>query len=292
MFTRTNSGISNQHIFYNVDLIIYTEGGSETFTLDEAMNGKGNTYSVDIRFWKSVLAKLDKRIKFKAVGSKTTCLSLCEKIINKEVSNTAVAMDRDIDGFTGNLIDSPYILYSKGYSWENDVFTRELTCDQIESLLFFDTLPNEVLSIVKESYDNFRRIGKQMAKLEIIFRENGINFISDINSERFFDSKKSPFLNKEQIFLILKEKKKKIVKPILSNSYLKNINPYFDNYGKLLQTLSITIIGYICRKFGGSKSLPKDIITASMLDKFAQKIRDQGDNYYDNIIKKLRLQLN
>lgn len=292
MFTRTNSGISNQHIFYNVDLIIYTEGGSETFTLDKAMNGKGNTYSVDIRFWKSVLAKLDKRIKFKAVGSKTTCLSLCEKIINKEVINTAVAMDRDIDGFTGNLIDSPYILYSKGYSWENDVFTRELTCEQVESLLLVDSLPDEIISIIDDSYSKFRRIGKNLAKLEIIFRTNGIRFISDVSSERFFDSKKTPYLEKEQIFVFLKEKKKKVKRPAISICCLKNIDPYFDNYGKLIQAISITVIRYICRKFRNLTSCPNDVMTASMLDRFGNKLQYQGNSYYDTIVERLRIELN
>ena len=53
-FIRTKSGLSNLAMFYGVDLMVFTEGGSESFTYDEVIKGKFNGQSVDIKFWSSI----------------------------------------------------------------------------------------------------------------------------------------------------------------------------------------------------------------------------------------------
>ncbi len=289
-FTRTISGLSNLHLFYDSDLIVFTEGGTQTFALDEIEEGKYSTNSVDIKFWKNIfeINGLEKKVSFRAIGSKTASKSICEKIVNGEIHNTAVAKDRDLDEYVDTMFTSPFILYTKGYSWENDVFVKDLTCEQIKSMLLTAETPEEVNSIIDKTFKDFKRIGKNLAKLEIIFRKNGVKFISDMNGERFFNSKKSTLMNKEQIFQVLKEKKARLNKPRMTTFSGPEICPFLTNYGKLLEALSMTIINYICRQFCNIKSIPKDLIVTSMIERFANKIRRERDEYYLNLVTSLQ----
>ncbi|QOY51189.1 hypothetical protein [Candidatus Sulfurimonas baltica] len=289
-FTRTRSGLSNLHLFYDSDLIVFTEGGTQTFTLQEIEEGKHNTYSVDIKFWKNIfdINGLEKKVSFRAIGSKTASKSFCEKIVNGEIHNIVVAKDRDLDEYVDTIYTSPFILYTKGYSWENDVFIKDLTHEQIENMLLTAETPEEVNSIIDKAFNDFKRIGKNLAKLEIMFRKNGVKFISNMNGERFFNAKTHAVINKEQFFQVLKEKKVLLDKPRMTTFSGPNICPFMTNYGKLLEALSMTVISYICKRFCNIKSIPKDIIITSMIERFANKIKRVRDEYYFNLVTNLQ----
>ena len=69
---------------------------------------------------------------------------------------------------------------------------------------------------------------------------------------------------------------------------ISNICPFFGNYGKLIEALSIAVIGYICKKYSTYKSIPKLMIETAMIERFAQKISTQNDIYYSEIVQRLR----
>lgn len=293
LFSRTDIGLSNLHLFYDSDLIVFTEGGTKTFTLQEVEEGKCSTNSIDIKFWKNIfdINGLEKKVSFRAIGSKTASKSICEKIVNGEIRNIVVAKDRDLDEYVDTIYTSPFILYTKGYSWENDVFVKDLTYEQIKSMLLTAEVPEDVNFIIDKAFNDFKRIGKNLAKLEIMFRKNGIKFISGMSGERFFDSKKSALMNREQILQVLKEKKTLLSKPRIATYSGPKICPLLTNYGKLLEALSITIIGYVCRNFCAFKtSLPKHFIQTQMLERFANKLKASQDEYYCNIVENLQSQ--
>ena len=158
-FTRTSSGLSNLHLFYDSDLIVYTEGGTQTFTLEDIQKGSYSRNSVDIKFWKHVfeINGFEKKVSFRAIGSKTASKSICEKIISGEIHNIIVAKDRDLDEYVDSMFNSPFILYTKGYSWENDVFVKDLTYEQINSMLLTAETPEEVNSIIDKAFNDFKR---------------------------------------------------------------------------------------------------------------------------------------
>lgn len=289
-FTRSPSGLSNLHIFYNVDLIIFTEGGDKTYTIEEINEGKYNETAVDIKFWNTILSvnNFQRKFQLRAIGSKTASNNICEQIINGELKNVAVARDRDLDDFFDTKFTSPFILYTKGYSWENDVYLKDLTLEQIESLIFTSPIPAQAKLIVDKVYTEFEKIGKRLAKVELIFRLNNIKFISDCTGERFFNPKNIPYIiNEEQIFIHLKQKKAKLSRPIYLNDFPQELCPYLNNYGKLLESLSITTITYVCKKFGNHKSMPKDIIVANMIEKFSKKLKSSRDEYYFQLVREL-----
>ncbi|HCF5363401.1 TPA: hypothetical protein NIG71_005952 [Pseudomonas aeruginosa] len=287
-FTRTKSGLSNLGIFYGSDLIIFTEGGKKSFTKEEVEAGQYNTISIDIKFWKSVLEAhgLERTVSFRAVGSKTCSKSICEKIITGQAKNIAVAKDSDLDEFLGLKQRSPYILYTKGYSWENDVFSKDLVSEQIESLALLDNIPDEISKLIEQCYSDYENVGTRLAKLEIIFRKHGIKFISEFNGERFINSKAKPKINIQQVKQLIEQNKEKIQRPVSLPPGTK-ICAYTNIYGKLLESLAFAVICFISKKYLQIKDIPKEIIGISMLEKYKNKITAHPDTYYTQIVSEL-----
>lgn len=287
-FNRSDSGISNTHLFYDCDLILYTEGGIKSFSLDEVANGMFGTFSIDIKFWKNIFdsSGCSKKIEYRALGSKTSSKNLCEKILNGQISNVAVAKDRDLDDFIDGVQDSPHIVYTKGYSWENDVFTKQLTLRQLEAFLPIANIPEEAIELVNSAFAEFEIYGKNLVKIEILFRRSGVKFLTDMSGERFFSSKK-PYINKNEVRKIYTQKKTLVQRPVSFGLSLAEASTFRFIYGKLLKALSFTTICHICKKFSGPKSISSDIFTASMIDKFAQHLQNSPDSYYTQIVHRL-----
>lgn len=111
MFTRSNQGIENEHLFYNVDFVVYCEG--------KEVEGEGS--SLDEVFWERVFSENGLSVHCKSMGGKSVVRPLAEKIVQDGISHVLVAMDRDYDDMLGLAIDHPQVFYTYGYSWESDV---------------------------------------------------------------------------------------------------------------------------------------------------------------------------
>ncbi|WBU53886.1 DUF4435 domain-containing protein [Paracoccus sp. SCSIO 75233] len=111
MFTRSKQGIENEHLFYNVDFVVYCEG--------KKVDGEGS--SLDEVFWQRVFSENGLSVHCRSYGSKSEVMPLAEKIISEEISHVLVAMDRDYDDMRGISINHPKVFYTYGYSWESDV---------------------------------------------------------------------------------------------------------------------------------------------------------------------------
>jgi len=114
MFERTKSGQGNRALFYGVDYICYVEGG-----------GGVRDFSPDLSFWSSILSLFRPELKFKilARGGKPELQIIANEIIQKDIKSSLVAMDADYDRFIRREIIDRRVLYTFGYSWENDAFS-------------------------------------------------------------------------------------------------------------------------------------------------------------------------
>lgn len=126
-FRRTSSGLSNQHLFYSVDVVVYVEGGTHTYTYDEVLAGSHEAQSEDIAFWQKIFSTFSKKkYKFKSVGSKYIVNQIADDVIQNRITNVYVAMDRDFENTKGTLKIARGVFYTHGYSWENDVWQQEV----------------------------------------------------------------------------------------------------------------------------------------------------------------------
>ncbi len=289
-FTRTQSGLSNLALFHGVDFIVFSEGGCESYSYGDVINGKFNEKAVDIKFWSGIFSKhnFNKTIEYRALGSKTSLQKICQLIIENKISNVIVVLDSDLDGFLGSRFNSPYILYTQGYSWENDVYHPELVKEQISSFIFTAKLLPKYINILNQAYKNFDRHAHRLLMLEIMFRQNDVRFITDCNGERFINGKSIPRLKLDQILNLIKQKKALLPKPVNMPAIPVKICPIRFCYGKLREALGIALISYICGKLNGIKSLPKDLIVGAMIERYKNRTPHPEDNYYAKIVSNLK----
>ncbi len=127
-FIRTPLGLSNQFKFMGVDLIVFSEGGSTSYAIADIESGAENGETHDAVFWRTTLeifAPMNRSFHIKTVGSKTSVRTIAAFVASGHVLNVLTVSDRDLDHHRGNLIHHANVLYTRAYSWENDVWTVE-----------------------------------------------------------------------------------------------------------------------------------------------------------------------
>ena len=141
-FHRTPQGLSNQATFTKVDTIVFAEGGSRRFTLAELEAGEGNSSTLDAAFWSTIIraCKPGRKIEVRSVGNKQTVKAIAQLLIKGVIRNVAVALDRDFDDRRGCKLIHQKILYTYGYSWENDVFSERVISDLLCDLIATEPL--------------------------------------------------------------------------------------------------------------------------------------------------------
>ena len=141
MFTRTNAGIGNEHLFHDVDFVVYCEG--------KEVEGEGS--SLDEVFWDRIFTESGKSVHCKSMGGKSVVRPLAQRVIEEGISNVIVAMDKDYDEWRGLIINHPQVFYTYGYSWESDVM---LDFQFPLALSLFATTTRR--QVIKDDFDIFR----------------------------------------------------------------------------------------------------------------------------------------
>ncbi|WP_301584568.1 DUF4435 domain-containing protein [Halomonas alkaliantarctica] len=289
-FTRTSSGLSNLAIFHDVDYILFTEGGETSFSLENVKKGFFNRESVDIKFWSKVLSKhgCNARVEFRALGSKTASKEICDLIEKGKVKNVIVALDSDLDGVLGVKYQSPYIFYTRGYSWENDVYNIDLVKEQVESFILSDRIPQECKVLIDELYSEIERLAPRLMRMEVIFRQNSMRFITDLSGERLISRNSIPKININQIMNVLEEKKVNLDRPVRVACKLNGFCSFSFCYGKLVEALAMSLLSYIAKTFARIKSLPKELMITLMIDRYSNRKGHNEDLYYEEMVSILK----
>lgn len=140
IFRRTLSGLSNQHLFHNVDVVVFVEGGDESYSLEEVYSGNYSHETEDIIFWRNIFEHFsdDKSYKFKSVGSKPTIKAIANDIVTDNMTSIYVAMDQDFDKVHKKQLLHKNVFYTYGYSWENDIWSHGVIEDLVQQLTAID----------------------------------------------------------------------------------------------------------------------------------------------------------
>ena len=151
-FRRTSSGLNNQHLFHNVDLIVFLEGGTQSYTLDQVMQYHFSEDTEDVLFWKRIFNRFGgtQRVKFKSIGSKSVVKEIAVDILDGKLTTVLVAMDNEFDEVLERRLDHPNIYYTNGYSWENDVWNHDVIKAVIEELSAVDIEGGEIETCFNE----------------------------------------------------------------------------------------------------------------------------------------------
>lgn len=210
-FSRTTGGINSQGKFYRSELVVYIEGKNK--------QPAGVVY--DEHYYKSIFNCLMKgaNIKIKVLGSCLDVLDMYYKVLDGGIKNTLSIIDRDYDGIVFTKIKDKRLMYTYGYSWENDFWTKEL-CLKVISLL----VPNPVEAFLEFT----KKISLAEKRLSAAHRAN-ISFIYN-GGNLFLLGKKGGdngiSINDSGKTLITRKEMSKFIVLIKNSPYRKDIIRY------------------------------------------------------------------
>lgn len=280
MFRRTAAGISNQALFFDVDIVVFVEGSmkdGQTFSKDQAYAGQCNSHSIDVIYWQSIFAIFlpGPKFKFRPLGSKSTLLSIGEDITGGKIRNVYVAMDRDFQ-LNGLNIKGKGIIYTYGYSWENDIWHPDVLQDVLTSLCS-TKIPSDRMPAVKEQivreYISFAQEVSHAVFADALLSTTGKSFIPRKKHRCCLrlNSPHLPKLNIDKIEEIFQELN--LTKEEATKSGIKyKIDPLRDCFGHLLSDFCYQLISYFLRKVAKLPSIAKEYVLGIAIDKFRSKL--------------------
>ncbi len=274
-FQHSLAGLSNLHVFSGVDAIVFVEGG-ESRSIADVRSGKFDSTSSDVGFWQKCFSELGPAItlQFRAVGAKPTLLDLARAVANG-ATGVYVAMDRDFDHLLGHAIRTPKVLYTFGYSWENDVW-REMVIQEV-----FYTLCNacrtttvQISQIIASSFSGFSRDLRWATYADFICVKHGVPLLPRHGSQRLMRESRGapPILDRATIRQCVHDAKLKRTTPINAGAK-HNLEPLTDCNGHLISALGYALLLHLLKTFCKSANPPRQIADSIMIDKFFERIR-------------------
>jgi len=284
-FRRTASGLSNQHLFHNVDLVVFTEGGF-SLSKHEVYSGKFNISSIDVVFWQNIFEKYrkDLTVKIKALGSKSTLLEVAEDIRTKKITKVVTALDGEFDKLFSRNLRHENILYTYGYSWENDVWCLETIQNVVQELSALKLTGNEL----NYHYSKFLKDVKIGVYADGYLFWKGGSFFQRKGHLKCMkcDLKQYPSIKKAEIENILSGK-------VLNRNTLysfakrKKIDVHRDCFGHLLADYCYHLIAYFLKKVLQLSPINKVYISRIAIKKSLNQFQPHLNNYYLLMLKSL-----
>ncbi len=198
-------------------------------------------------------------------------------------------MDRDHDKIAGKLVVNPGVLYTWGYGWENDVFTKPIIGELFFSLCStsLDDIPYQIE--IDSNFDQFYRDVRWGVYADILlFCKNTKCFFPRSSTQYLhkkllkFDSDGKPSVDKLKLRNLLKT----INSNKTTNMYFgKKIqySPYDDCYCHLISAYSYHFLTYMLKKYSGVTAIPEYFTNSAAIDQFILKIHQTSfEKYYSH----------
>jgi hypothetical protein len=281
-FTRTSSGLKNLHLFYNVDLIVYTEGGT-SLSVEDVKARKFNSESIDSVFWNIIFSNYkSESIKYKPIGSKATVSKIAKEIIQNNIKTVYAVMDQEFDMVYETNFSHSNIVYTYGYSWENDVWNKNAIFSIIETL----SAKNVDKTLISNLYDEFINKIKYFVGLDgHLFSKSDSYFPRPKGHMKLVncDPKNEPFLKTIELTKIIEEKE---IDEVIVNDFLieKNICAIRNCYGHLLGDFCKQLIHHILKIKYNLSGIKDEFIKRMAINLFFKYANSETINHYSNSI--------
>ena len=278
IFRRTKNGLSNLKLFFGVDVVVYVEGGCRTISLEELSAGLGHKKTDDTTFWGAMFDYFRPKtsVHILSVGSKTTLLEIADLIKTAQVSNVYVAMDRDYDNYTGRLIVVPGVIYTKGYSFENDIWNSVTVLHIFRSLCPHERGNEMLLFQIDEAYKQFHKDIRRAIRANVALAAHDQALVFGDPAESFVvNQKKSvPQFNLDRFKQRLRDRAQncKCFCPVPPTE----LNNHDDCHGKVAAVIGYRILLYVLSLYADSIILPKPFAKGLAITHFERCLRN-GD---------------
>ncbi|MEQ6119717.1 DUF4435 domain-containing protein [Reichenbachiella sp. MALMAid0571] len=282
-FTRTSNGLANQCLFYNVDAVVFTEGGNISWSIEDIYSDEYNEKAIDIIFWRKLFNRFTDHLnlKFKAVGSKATVNAIALEIESNNISTVIAAMDSEFDELYNRKVNSSNVLYTRGYSWENDVWNADITVSILEDLSGEEIDKNTINDCIQQFHSE---IIEGVYADAILFGSNK-SFLPRKGHLKCVECSNNsmPKIKPEFLENLLSENGLKR-KQIQSFGKTKKINSQQHCYGHLLNDFHYHLVRYISNTVLKIKVINKDLLENMAISKFDQMMPNEMLEYYKKIV--------
>ncbi|WP_421875980.1 DUF4435 domain-containing protein [Marinoscillum sp.] len=282
-FLRTPSGLNNQHVFYNVDAVVYVEGGKTSWNKSDVYAGNHNDESIDIVYWRQIFEKFrnDLNLKFKAVGSKNTVSSIALDISQHNLSNVIAAMDSEFDQIFNKVTSHDNIIYTKGYSWENDAWNSNILVEIIRDISG-EPIDN---NLVENAVDRFFKDVKIGVYADAYLFKKGKSFFPRQGHMKCVccDLTVVPEVQKPFIGTLITQKGLRRANLYSFGSRYK-IEPNELCYGHLLSDYFFHLVRYISQVVLKIKIIHKELLERFAITKFISRMPTSYRTYYANCL--------
>lgn len=288
IFRRTPNGLSNLCLFYGVDHIVFVEGGTQSYTKEQVYEGKHNNDAVDIKFWKGIFSIFLKNNSFnvKAIGSKTTLLSIIEDIKAGKINNVYIAIDRDYDPFIAATPKDKFVVRTYGYSWENDVWQPEVVNEVLHTVCVVSEEKEKTLQEIRNIIAKFDRDLHIAVSADILLYSKGKSFIPRDKHLCLltFGKKTLPAVSCKKIQDMLASKGLSMSDINIFNKKT-TIIPFRDGYGHLMADFCYWLVVYLLNKASKAPAIAKQYISNIAVEKFIHifsqdKFAELYNHYY------------
>jgi hypothetical protein len=145
----------------------------------------------------------DKRVKIKPIGCKKHVRNIARNIVARDLSKTLAALDRDYDNSSNQIIEDHRVIYTHGYSIENDMLTRESLLYISEVITRQSPPNNNIVQYIDNAIQSYNDIFRPIAKLDFGYFSSGHALLDRDNPGKAVvsvtKSANPPFLNKPSI---------------------------------------------------------------------------------------------
>lgn len=274
------------HAFLGVSYIVYSEGGAFDKALGQSIS------SIDAVFWKGFFSRFLPNLSYsiKPLGSKENLLPYAQDIVDAKITNTIVVMDRDHDHHRQCIINHPCIIYTYGYSWENDAWRAESVISKLERISaggVSKELADEIRIKCRNFYSDFNRL----VFVDVLC---SLKRVQGIHREKFWSLVDSRDINRIRI-------KKDAFRKLITTVKAGRVNKFRyvgadrviserDCYGKLLAKFVYEIFCKGFQNLTGQKNLSRAMADIFMAEHFQYVDLNQDpllQKYYTDVAESL-----
>jgi len=272
-FTRTKEGLSTQHLFVKADWVVYVEGGPGV-TPEEASTGKACAESIDILFWRRLFEHHIPNLIFdvRALGSKSNLIKIARWVAAGEESRVCVAMDRDLDDRFGGIIRGRGVLYTKGYSWENDTCQPAVVIGIVEALCPVSMVGQDIQREVDTAFEHFIKSARWIVHADILTRPHQVRVIPKDNPRTLISSTPGgePRVDRAKgIRLIAQACNRMGRRNVTRAGGRPTVAVLSDCCGHMIGEFSYRLVVYLVRRHSNAAVLPKQTFQALAIDRYA-----------------------
>jgi hypothetical protein len=276
-FHRTASGLSNLSVFLRIDAIVFTEGGAKSLTIKDIEAGGRNESTHDVMFWQVIFDSFapHRKVQFRSIGSKPTLLSISRMIMAGQVSRVTVALDRDFDHANKSLLLHSNVVYTRGYSWENDVWTPEIIAKVVAKLSLDQalsaTVRTEAENVLRHAHATFRSV--VMLDFSLAVRSRGLS-----NREQLLNTVRPgaiplPCIQRSAVAMLLRATR--AASPGLRRCSHNTVDVGLDLHGHTVAKLGLAILQEHLRKVARLK-LSNDACIRLAISNLRSVVRRRG----------------